>query len=99
VHAQSRRRSMTQTITATFEDGVLKPDAKLSLASGTKVRLLIDSELASDGAQADLLAEWERLCDQAPVCSIEPHLTRDELHDAVDTDVLVYRLDPHCPTV
>lgn len=72
---------MTQSITATFEDGVLKPDAKLNLASGTKVRLFIDSASASDGAQEDLLAEWEQLCDQAPVCSIEPHLTRDQLHE------------------
>jgi predicted DNA-binding antitoxin AbrB/MazE fold protein len=52
-----RRWPMTQTITATFEDGVFKPDGKLDLASGARVRLLIDSVLTSDGAQEDSLAE------------------------------------------
>ena len=72
---------MTQTITATFEDGVLKPDAKLDLASGTRVRLFIDSGQARDGSQDDPLMEWEQLCDQSPVYSIEPHMTREQLHE------------------
>ena len=35
---------MTQTITATFENGVLKPDCKLDLAPGAKVQLVVTSE-------------------------------------------------------
>ena len=32
---------MTQIITATFEDGVFKPDGKLNLAAGAKVQLVV----------------------------------------------------------
>jgi predicted DNA-binding antitoxin AbrB/MazE fold protein len=35
---------MTQVITATFEDGVLKPDVKLELPAGAKVQLVLTSE-------------------------------------------------------
>ena len=33
---------MSQVVTATFVDGVLKPVEELGLTSGTKVRLIVD---------------------------------------------------------
>ena len=33
---------MTQLITATFVDGMLKPDEELGLTAGTKVRLFLE---------------------------------------------------------
>lgn len=34
---------MSQIITATFENGVLKPEGTLDLAPGTKVRLILEA--------------------------------------------------------
>jgi predicted DNA-binding antitoxin AbrB/MazE fold protein len=72
---------MIQIIIATFEDGVLKPDTMLDLPAGARVRLYMDSEPASEAMQDDAFTEWERLCDESPIHSIEPHLTRDQLHE------------------
>jgi len=68
---------------ATFEDGVFKPDVKLDLASGTKVRLVVTAR--DDDAQPD---EPDRLRDEEPIDSSGLHLTRDELHDRNRSDSL-----------
>jgi predicted DNA-binding antitoxin AbrB/MazE fold protein len=72
---------MTQLITATFVDGMLKPDEELGLATGTKVRLILD--LADDVREQRqaACAELDRLCDDFPIESRGQRLTRDQLHE------------------
>lgn len=67
---------MSQTITATFENGVLKPDAKLALTAGARVRLTIEP-LTDD----ELWAELEQLMDETNVGSSGVRMTRDQLHE------------------
>jgi predicted DNA-binding antitoxin AbrB/MazE fold protein len=71
--------SMSQFVTATFEDGVLKPHANLDLAVGTEVRLIVTPCVANDGE--DALDELDRLCDQEPIHAGGERLTRDQLHE------------------
>ena len=73
---------MSQVITATFVDGVLKPEHELGLTSGTKVRLILD--LWDDDVRTQhqkACAELDRLCDEFPIDSRGRRLTRDELHE------------------
>jgi predicted DNA-binding antitoxin AbrB/MazE fold protein len=74
---------MTQTITATFEDGVLKPVQPLNLPEHTQVRLTL--ELLTEDEQKkrnqEALAALEEVWKNIRVHSTEPHLTRDQLHE------------------
>ena len=72
---------MNQVITATIEDGVLKPDQEIAFAPGTKVRVTIepyDAELAHGNLACD---ELDELCTEFPIESHELKLTRDQLHE------------------
>jgi len=71
---------MNEVITATFENGVLKPDKQLVLPSGTKVRLVLEPLEPSAGNQT-ALDELDRLCDESPIDSGGVLLTRDQLHE------------------
>jgi predicted DNA-binding antitoxin AbrB/MazE fold protein len=68
-----------QTITATFEDGVLEPAQPLDLPNHSHVRVTIEL-LKEDAPMAQRLAALEEL-----LRIIEPHsgdhLTRDQLHE------------------
>lgn len=72
---------MPEFITATFADGVLKPERELGLESGTRVRLCLESgdDARIDGERA--CAELDRLCDDLPIVSDRMHLTREQLHE------------------
>ena len=75
---------MTQTITATFEDGVLKPTRPLDLPERTRVQLTIEipeSEIQKqwDATKEQRLAALEEPW-KNPVCSTEPHMTREQLN-------------------
>jgi predicted DNA-binding antitoxin AbrB/MazE fold protein len=72
---------MSQVVTATFVDGVLKPAQELGLASGTKVRLIVDVWDEVRAGHQEAFAELDRLCDEFPIESQARRLTRDELHD------------------
>jgi predicted DNA-binding antitoxin AbrB/MazE fold protein len=69
---------MSQIITATFADGVLKPHGTLDLKSGTQVRLLIIEKGDVDG---DALNELDRLCEEEPIDSGGARMTREQLHE------------------
>jgi predicted DNA-binding antitoxin AbrB/MazE fold protein len=72
---------MSQVVSATVENGALKPDRDLGLASGTKVRVTVES---CDGAIAQAKAacdELDQLCDDFPIDSQGNRLTRDQLHE------------------
>lgn len=71
---------MSHTITATFDDGVFRPDHPFGLPSGTRVRLVVD--VCEDEEQAqDPSAELDRLCDEFPIDTGGVRLTRDQLHE------------------
>ncbi len=72
---------MSQVITATVQDGVLKPDQDMGLSSGTKVRLTV--ELCQEVDRQPTLAndELDLLCDEFPIDSQGKRLTRDQLHE------------------
>ena len=72
------------TITATFENGVLKPDQALDLPDRAKVRITIEP------VKSDIQKEWdatreERLAAlESSLRLAKPmgeHLTRDQLHE------------------
>jgi len=71
---------MTQFVTATFEDGMFKPDASLNLPAHTRVRLTVEPILE----QADRIQAWKEFEELLEVDSVEApgrKFTRDELHD------------------
>jgi predicted DNA-binding antitoxin AbrB/MazE fold protein len=72
---------MSQSITATFEDGVLKPDQPLRLPAHARVRLTVDSLEQEPVGSEDAWAELEELWKEATVDSGGERLTRDQLHE------------------
>jgi predicted DNA-binding antitoxin AbrB/MazE fold protein len=68
-----------QTITATFEDGVLKPVQPLRLPDHSQVRITIEL-LQPEVRNEQRLAALESLLRISKAHS-ENHLTRDELHE------------------
>ena len=72
---------MSQIITATYVDGMLKPEEEIGLAPGTKVQLTLDlpAELREQRQAACVVLD--RLCDEFPIESNGRRLTRDQLHE------------------
>ena len=72
---------MSQVITATFVDGVLKPEQELGIVTGAKVRLVLDlwADVRAQGQEE--CAELDRLCEEVPIDSHGRYLTRDQLHE------------------
>jgi predicted DNA-binding antitoxin AbrB/MazE fold protein len=72
---------MSQVITATFENGVLRPDEQLALPAGTRVPLIVESLDASLEARDQAWQELEQLWEEASVDSGGVRFTRDQLHE------------------
>jgi predicted DNA-binding antitoxin AbrB/MazE fold protein len=72
---------MHQMITAIFENGMLKPDQRLDLPEQAHVRLIVDTLDGLPFAAQGALAALDRLCEESPICSTGPRLTRDQLHE------------------
>jgi predicted DNA-binding antitoxin AbrB/MazE fold protein len=73
---------MVQIITATFEDGVLKPHEPLQLPPHARVRLVI--EPLQDDGERQRQAAWtaiEQLWAQSTIDSHGERLARDQLHE------------------
>ena len=73
------------TITATFENGVLKPDEVLNLPDRAKVRITIealksDVQKEWDATREERLAALDEFLGMARV-HLGEHLTRDQLHE------------------
>jgi predicted DNA-binding antitoxin AbrB/MazE fold protein len=71
---------MSTQVTATFVNGILKPDQVLPLADQARVRLTIEP-LSERG---DPMEAWQSLkawIKQKPLHGLGRHLTRDELHE------------------
>ena len=72
---------MSQVITATVRDGVLKPDQEMGLSSGTKVRLAVERCEEVDRRRTLASDELDQLCDEFPIDSQGKRRTRDQLHE------------------
>jgi predicted DNA-binding antitoxin AbrB/MazE fold protein len=72
---------MNQIITATYTDGMLKPDVQPNLPPGARVRLILEplENTGEDHQQA--WEELDKLCAEFPVDSGGARLTRDQLHE------------------
>ena len=73
---------MSTQVTATFVDGMLRPDQPLPLADQTRVKLTI--EPIDEWSQERALAAWESLkamIRERPLHLGGKHYTRDELHE------------------
>jgi predicted DNA-binding antitoxin AbrB/MazE fold protein len=72
---------MSQVITATYADGMLKPDVQPNLAPGMRVRLIVEPLEYAPEAIQQAWEELERLCAEFPLDSGGMRLTRDQLHE------------------
>jgi predicted DNA-binding antitoxin AbrB/MazE fold protein len=70
---------MSEVVAATYVDGVFRPDHMISLPANTRVRLVIEPIDAEQ--KSKFLEEFDQLCDEHPIYSTEPYLTRDQLHE------------------
>lgn len=78
------------TITATFEDGVLKPDVPLELPEHSQVRITVEPVDAIGNTKRNTQEEWDTK-KEARLAALEKslklakplgeHLTRDQLHE------------------
>jgi predicted DNA-binding antitoxin AbrB/MazE fold protein len=76
---KGRTSAVTQTIVATFEDGVLKPAELLNLPEHSKVRITIELPDEWEARKEQRLAALEALWKITRPHS--EHLTRDQLHE------------------
>jgi predicted DNA-binding antitoxin AbrB/MazE fold protein len=73
---------MSQVVTATFEDGVLKPAEPLALPENATVRLTIDAVIVElKQSPAERLAAMEVQWRNSKLRSDGERLTRDQLHE------------------
>jgi predicted DNA-binding antitoxin AbrB/MazE fold protein len=72
---------MERSITAVFEDGVLKPVVPLELPPHALVHLTLESWEGTPEIGDPAWEELERCWDEIEVDSVEPRPTRDDLHD------------------
>lgn len=70
---------MNEVVSATYVNGVFRPDQAISLPANTRVRLVIERVDADQ--KTKFLEEFDQLCDEHPIYSTEPYLTRDQLHE------------------
>lgn len=74
---------MSETITATYENGVLKPSRPLQLPSPTQVRLtieIVDTDIATNQRRQALTA-LEEIWQRTSIDSQGNRLTREQLHE------------------
>jgi predicted DNA-binding antitoxin AbrB/MazE fold protein len=72
---------MSQVITATFVDGVLKPDEQLNLPARSRVRLIVEPLGPSPEEAQQAWEEFDRFCEEHGVDSGGIRLTRDQLQE------------------
>jgi len=74
---------MMQAITATFEDGVFKPDQQPALSESTRVRLLVETinETKEESPRHQSWASLEQLWHHSTFDSHGDRLSREQLHE------------------
>jgi len=72
---------MTQVISATFENGVFKPDQQPDLPEQTKVRLLVETVEAKPEISQKAWADLQQIWKMSKFNSHGDRLTREQLHE------------------
>lgn len=72
---------MSQVVLATFDNGVLVPDAPLPLPAQTRVRLTVEELNGTDDGANLSWDALEQLWQEATIDSGGARPTRDELHE------------------
>ncbi len=72
---------MTQITSATFADGVLRPDEPLQLLPNARVRLVIEPLNSDQRTPQERTAALERMWAQSTLDSGGDLLTREQLYD------------------
>jgi predicted DNA-binding antitoxin AbrB/MazE fold protein len=72
---------MSQTINATFADGVLKPDLPLHLPPNARVRLVIEPLTTVEEESTSAWRDLEGLWNDFELDSGGPPPSREQLHD------------------
>jgi predicted DNA-binding antitoxin AbrB/MazE fold protein len=73
---------MIEVITATFEDGVLKPNGRLNLPPHSRVRLVVQPlDEEADETRRQAWEAAERLWQQSALDSQGARLSREQLHE------------------
>ena len=73
---------MVQVVSATFKDGVFKPDQRPALSDSARVRLVVEPIDANDSARRD--ESWtmlQRLWSTSALDSGGDRLSRQQLHE------------------
>ena len=73
--------TMTQVISATFANGVFKPDERPDLPEQSKVRLVVETVEASAGRSDKAWADLQQIWRTSKFNSQGDRLTRDQLHE------------------
>jgi predicted DNA-binding antitoxin AbrB/MazE fold protein len=75
-------RRMGQVVSATFKDGVFKPDQRPALADSARVRLVVEPIDGDDSARREhSWATLERLWQVSRFNSGGDRMSRDQLHE------------------
>jgi predicted DNA-binding antitoxin AbrB/MazE fold protein len=78
---------MKTTVTATYQNGVLKPDEALDLPDDARVTVVIESSEGEQPAQdwktrqREGFEAYKKFLEEHPIRSGGIHFTRDELHE------------------
>ena len=78
---------MKETIDAIYENGVLRPLAKLSMREGQRIKIVVEEETSGDFAKTDVkkgrreLSELAGCLSSSPRFSADPLATQKELRD------------------
>ncbi|HYE61779.1 MAG TPA: antitoxin AF2212-like protein [Phycisphaerales bacterium] len=68
-------------ISFTYTNGVLRPDEKLNLPEGARVRATVHVEEGHKRTKAEIMAEIRRLGDSGAFKYPGRTITRDEMHE------------------
>ncbi len=72
---------MAYEISATFEDGVFKPDEPLDLAPHTRAKIVLEVPHEPSQVVKQAILDIEQLWNEYPVKLGKPRPTRDDLYD------------------
>lgn len=73
---------MVQIVSATFKDGVFKPDEQPALSESSRVRLVVEPINGDESyRRAEAWETLQQLWRNSTLNSAGDHLTRDELHE------------------
>jgi len=71
--------SMSEILTAIYQDGAFIPEQETSVVAGARVRLVV--EPLREPVDQRAIEEFDAICDELSVDSGGRRMTRDEMHE------------------